>query len=104
MISVGVSACLTTYSMCLFFSAGEDAEGGAAAEGAAGATDHTVGGAAGATGPASYPTMQHTHRTSVCVLVVFVALGLNILYFFNFLHMTGQVRRGRGPVRGCGYD
>lgn len=64
--------------MCLFFSAGEDAEGGAAAEGAAGAADHTVGGAAGATGPASYPTMQHTHthRTSVCVLVVFVALSV----------------------------
>lgn len=62
-------------------SAGEDAEGGAAAEGAAGVAGHTVGGGAGAAGPASSPTMQHT-RPVLWVMVIFVALSV---YQFCFL-------------------
>lgn len=46
-------------TMCVFlFSAGEDGEGGAAAEGAARAADHTVGGGHSATEP---PPVPHTH-------------------------------------------
>lgn len=85
--------------MCLFFSAGEDAEGGAAAEGAAGATDHTVGGAAGATGPASYPTMQHTHTQDQCLCVS--RFCCTRFKYFVFLQFPSHDRTGEEGAGSC---